>query len=231
MKLLHTVPVLALIGIATGPAGAQPAVSEAVRAVAGTWELSNAERDKTCIAYLKAEPVPDGARLELDGNCAATFPFTREATAWSVVDEVLRFLDGKGKTLLTVSEVESGLYEGERRGEGLFFLQNIAAVGRPERKPDQVFGDWTVIRAEKEVCVVTLVNARASRTGDNRFALKLNADCDAVVTAFGPAAWRMDRGELVLISATGDEWRFEEVEPFSWHRIPEGTDPVRLVRK
>jgi hypothetical protein len=45
--------------------------------------------------------------------------------------------------------------------------------------------------------------------------------------------WRMDQGELVLASAGGQSWRFEEedTQTFTWRRVPEGAGDIRMVRK
>jgi len=41
----------------------------------------------------------------------------------------------------------------------------------------------------------------------------------------------MDRGEIVLRSAGGQSWRFEEAEDSHWRRIPETANPMLMVRK
>ena len=41
----------------------------------------------------------------------------------------------------------------------------------------------------------------------------------------------MDNGELVLSSARGQTWRFEENDLNTWQRVPETPDPVLLVRQ
>jgi hypothetical protein len=48
---------------------------------------------------------------------------------------------------------------------------------------------------------------------------------------FAPATWQMDRGEVVLRSADGQSWRFEETEGGRWRRIPETANPILMVRK
>ena len=69
-----------------------------------------------------------GLALEWERKCAELFPFTREVTAWKVgAREAIQLLDPKGQTMLELTEVEGGLYEGERPGEGLLFLQSVAA--------------------------------------------------------------------------------------------------------
>jgi hypothetical protein len=213
-----------------GPVIAQsvPTSSEAARAVIGSWEISNADRDKTCAVVFKADPVPGGLKIEFDRACAGVFPVTREIVAWTVAaNEIIRLLDARGRTLLEFSEVESGMYEGERPGEGLYFMQNLAA-GPVWRTPDQVFGDWALMRGTgRPICTLTLSNAGA---GQDAYALRVKPGCDALVTRFGPTIWRMDRGELLLSSPRGQTWRFEEADAVTWKRVPE-TDGLVLVRQ
>jgi hypothetical protein len=91
-------------------------------------------------------------------------------------------------------------------------------------------GDWGVVRGTgKTLCVITLTNTAA---GDDAFALTVKPGCQTFVTNFGPAAWYMDRGELVLKSSkAGRFWRFEASNPTTWQRVPEGHDPLNLIRQ
>jgi hypothetical protein len=41
----------------------------------------------------------------------------------------------------------------------------------------------------------------------------------------------MDNGELILQSARGQTWRFEENDTNTWQRLPESADPILLVRQ
>jgi hypothetical protein len=41
----------------------------------------------------------------------------------------------------------------------------------------------------------------------------------------------MDQGELLVLSSRGQNWRFEENDANTWQRVPEGTDPMLLVRQ
>jgi hypothetical protein len=220
-----------LAALYAGPALAQsaPTSSEAARAVIGAWEISNADRDRTCAVVFKAEPVPGGLKIEFDRACAAVFPVTRDVVAWTVgTNEAVRLLDSRGRTLLEFTEVESGMYEGERPGEGLYFLQN-AAAGPNWRTADEMFGDWGLVRGNgRPVCVLTLSNAAA---GQETYVLRVKPNCDAAVTRFGPTTWRMDRGELVVSSPRGQSWRFEEGDSATWKRVPETTDGLALVRQ
>jgi hypothetical protein len=90
-------------------------------------------------------------------------------------------------------------------------------------------GDWSVVRGSgKTVCTITLTNASA---GEDAFALRLKPGCESFVTGFGPAAWYLDRGELVLRSKAGRFWRFEANDATNWQRVPEGREPINLVRQ
>jgi hypothetical protein len=90
-------------------------------------------------------------------------------------------------------------------------------------------GDWAIARGTgKPVCVLTLANTPA---GADALILKVKPGCDPMVTRFAPNSWRMDQSELVLLSARGQTWRFEENDANTWQRVPESSDPVLLVRQ
>ena len=90
-------------------------------------------------------------------------------------------------------------------------------------------GDWSVVRGSSDpICTLTLAMT-ATAAGKDDYALKVQPGCDAAVVGFGPVSWHMENGELVLKSARGPTWRFEENDG-TWERVPEGTDPIMLVR-
>jgi hypothetical protein len=229
---------LMLAGSLSGPAFGQtaPPANEAPKTMTGSWEISNADRDKTCAVTFRSEAAPKteisspGSKLDLEKNCAAALPFIKDAVAWNIgAKDVLRLVDSKGRPLLEFFEVESGMFEGERRGEGIFFMQSVAAVKKPAPTAAQVFGDWNVTRARRTICIMTLSDAAAA---DDGFIVMLKAGCDTLITRFNPNTWRLDKGELVLSSEKGDTWRFEEGDaPSTWRRIPERAGRVQLVRK
>jgi hypothetical protein len=110
-------------------------------------------------------------------------------------------------------------------------MQNSAtATATASVSLDQMAGDWNVVRGSgKTVCVITLTNAAA---GDDGFALSIKPGCQNFVTGFNPAAWYLDRGELVLKSSkAGRYWRFEANNPTTWQRVPEGNEQINLVRQ
>jgi hypothetical protein len=204
--------------------------SEAIKAMLGAWEISNADRDRTCGVTLKGDTVKGAYKLDMDKGCADALPFTREAQAWTIVNDMVRIIDARGRVILQFTEVEGGLYEAERPAEGLYFLQSLDAAGPVFQTAAAMAGEWNVLRdTDKPICSLTLSNTAAPAV-DEGYALKLKTPCDAVVTRFNPASWRMDRGELVISSARGEAWRFAQEEA-GWRRVPQNVEPLMLVKK
>jgi hypothetical protein len=211
-------------------AQAQPVVTDAAKEmVGGGWELSNADRDKRCPVTFSVDPTPGGFKLELDAACATAFPQLKDIAAWGLGrNDILRLIDGKGTALLEFTEVEHGLFEAERKGEGLFFLQTQAAIKAETRSIDDVFGNWKVLRElDKPLCTLTLTK---EASGAETYKVIVRPGCDAAITAFAPATWRLDRDQIVL-SGRGGNWRFAESDPTTWERMPLSTDPLLLMKQ
>ena len=115
-----------------------PTQSESEQDMVGTWELSNAERNKSCTATFKNTRTAVGWRVEFDKNCATVFPIIASAAGWTFPDgDLLRLLDADGRTVTEFSEVEDGIYEAPTPGIGVLFLQNPeAAASKPENSPE-----------------------------------------------------------------------------------------------
>lgn len=207
------------------------AQSEAAKAIVGTWEMSNSDRDKLCNLNFKTDSARGGFKVEFDAACESAIPPLKEVEAWTINNDMLRLLDSRGRTVFEFSEVEVGMFEGERKDEGLYFLQTAAsaAVFTPKRSSDQMAGEWTMTKSDKPVCSLTLTSTPTK--GFDEFRLALKSPCDPAMTRLNPNVWRMDRGELVLASPNGQAWRFEESEPLKWRRVPEGADAIALVKK
>jgi hypothetical protein len=205
-----------------------PALSDAANAMIGAWEFSNADHDKICRFTFRGDASAGGYRLDIDKNCASLFPSTKEIAAWAVDSYgTLRLLDSRGSVVVELTEAEAGIFDGFQPGEGRYVLQSAAAA--PVRSADDMVGDWAVARGTgKPICMLTLANNPA---GADNLALKVKPGCDALVTRFGPTSWHIDQGELVLLSARGQMWRFEENDANTWMRVPESADPVLLVRQ
>jgi hypothetical protein len=195
----------------------------------GQWELSTTERSKTCVVTMKNEASPQGLKLELEPGCAAALPFTKDITAWSIKGlDIVRMQDAAGQPVIDFTEVESGIFEGLRQGEGVYILQNLAAARSLAKSMDQMIGDWSMVRGNgRPVCGLTLTNTEA--TGDN-FQVFLKPRCDPAVAAFGPVQWRLERGQIILQSKTGETWQFEADDNAQWRRVPDSADGLVMLR-
>ena len=202
-----------------------PDFSAAIKASSSTTE-----RSKTCVVTLKSDATPQGLKLELEPGCAAALPFTKDITAWNIRGlDIVRLQDAAGQSVIDFTEVESGIFEGLRTNEGIYILQNLAAARSLAKSMDQMIGDWSMVRGNgRPVCGLTLTNTEA--TPDN-FAVFLKPRCDPAVTAFAPTVWRLERGELLLMSQNGETWRFEADDNAQWRRVPDSADPLIMLRQ
>jgi Protease inhibitor Inh len=220
---------LMLLGLGGARAQTPPAqLSEAAKSVIGSWEISNAERDKRCPVIFNSDAAAGGMKLELDPACMTAFPPFKDVVAWGMgVRDALRLLDAKGATILELSEVESGIWEGERRGEGLFFMQSQAAATVPIRTAKEMFGDWQFLReADMPLCKFTLSNAG---DGPDKYKIVVKPGCVAEIANFGLTTWQLDRDQLV-ITGRGGAWRFVESDLTLWERIPPSTNPLLMMK-
>lgn len=206
----------------------RPSGEEAADAMLGTWEFSDADHNRICHFNFRSEAASAGRRLDVDKNCPNLFPSTKDVVAWALDNYGgLRLLDSHGEAVIELTEVESGMYDGFAPGEGRYIMQTAAAA--PVRSADDMVGDWAIARATgKPICTLTLANIPSA---GGALALRLKAPCDPLVTRFNPNAWRMDQGELVLLSARGQSWQFEENDANTWQRVPESADPILLLRQ
>ncbi len=205
-------------------------IEDVVKAMVGPWELSNADHDKLCRLNFRAESGARGRQLDVDKACASVFPSTKDMTAWTLDNYGnLTLLNSRGVAVLELTEVEGGMYDGFKPEEGRYILQAAAAAAVQFRTADDMVGEWAITRGSgNPICNLTLAGAP---TPTDTLPLKLKPGCDALITRFGPATWRMDQGELLLVSPRGQTWRFEENDPDTWQRVPETPDPILLVRQ
>jgi hypothetical protein len=219
-----------LASIVCGPQAWPQDASTLKKDMIGQWELSTAERSKTCVVTLKSDSTPQGLKLELEPACAAALPFTREITAWNIRGlDIVRLQDAAGQAVIDFTEVESGIFEGLRQGEGIYILQNLAAARSLAKSMDQMIGDWAMVRGNgQSICGLTLTNTEAS---PDNFQVFLKPRCDPAVIAFAPTQWRLERGELLLMSANGEVWHFEADDNAQWRRVPDAADPLIMLRQ
>ncbi|HEY7230313.1 MAG TPA: AprI/Inh family metalloprotease inhibitor [Pseudolabrys sp.] len=216
-----------LAGSASAQAPSQ--LGESAKRVVGSWEFSNAERDRTCTATLKGEPGPAGLKIEFDANCVNLFPIVKDIAGWRFPEnDLLYFVDARGRSLVEFSEVEDGIFEAPTPGVGVLFLQNAATAAAPPRPAEQLAGDWAIVRKDgTTVCLLALTTAKA---GDGLI-LTVKPGCDAAIARINFMQWRIDRDELLLVPARGNPWRFEEVDGTVWRRLPETAEQITLVRQ
>ena len=211
-------------------AGAQDA-STLKKDMAGQWELSTTERSKTCVVTLKSDATPQGLKLELEPGCAKALPFTADITAWSIkgLGDIVRLQDAAGQSVIDFTEVETGIFEGLRTGEGVYILQNLAAARSLAKSMDQMIGDWAMVRSDgQSICGLTLTNNEAST--DN-FQVFLKPKCDPLVATFAPTQWRLDHGQILLQSARGETWAFEADDNAQWRKVPDSANPLIMLRQ
>ena len=220
---------LALVLLATPAAAQAPTLNESEKAVIGSWEFSNADRDKLCTVTFKADRAGAGYKVEFEPKCLDDFPMVKDVTGWRYNEnDLLRLLDAKNKSVIEFSEVETGMFEAPTPGFGFLFLQNAAAAGPPPKPADQIAGEYAMMRgAGKPLCTFVL---KLEGAGDG-FVVEVKPPCDPSIARFNFKEWRMDRGELMLTPARGNPWRFEEADANRWQRVPESPNPYLLVRQ
>jgi Protease inhibitor Inh len=232
MKLRFSLAFAALLAAAVlgSPARSQQDAAGLKKDMVGQWELSTTERSKTCVVTLKPDTTPQGMKLELEPNCAAALPFTKDIKAWNVKGlDIVRLQDGAGESVIDFTEVETGILEGLRTNEGVYILQNLAAARSLAKSMDQMIGDWAMVRGNgNTICGLTLTNNDA---GNDNFQVFLKPKCDSAVAAFAPTQWRLERGQIMLMSDKGETWRFEADDNAQWRLVPDSADPLIMLRQ
>jgi hypothetical protein len=230
LLLLLAAPALAQAPQPAQPAQpAAPALGDSAKGLIGSWEFSNADRDKICTATFAEKKTPVGLAVTFSKDCDKLFPVVIDVAGWLFPDnDLLRLVDMDGRTLIEFSEVEDGVYEAPTPGLGVLFLQNAAsAAGTPAKLPDQMAGDWTMRRGETVVCTAILSTTQVA----DGFSVGLKPGCDPAIVRLNFTHWRLDHGVLVFSAARGTPWRFEEIENDVWRRIPESASAITLSRQ
>ena len=230
MVLRLGIVLAALVALAAvSPARAQRDAAALKKDMIGQWELATTERSKTCVVTLKSDAAPQGLKLELEPGCAAALPFTKDITAWSIKGlDIVRLQDATGEAVIDFTEVETGIFEGLRQGEGVYILQNLAAARSLAKSMDQMIGDWSMVRGNGQaICGLTLTNTEA---GQDNFQVFVKPKCDAAVAAFAPTQWRLEHGQMLLMSQSGETWQFEADDNAQWRKVPDSADPLIMLR-
>ena len=215
--------------VAVIPAVAQDATS-LKKAMIGQWELATTERSKTCVLTLKPDAAPRGQKLELEPGCAATLPFTKDIAGWTVKGlDIVSLQSANGEAVIDFTEVESGIFEGLRQGEGVYILQNLAAARSLAKSMEQMIGDWAMVRGNgATICSLVLTNNDA---GNDNFQVFVKPKCDSAIAAFAPSQWRLEHGQMMLMSDRGETWRFEADDNAQWRLVPDSANPLIMLRQ
>jgi hypothetical protein len=230
IRLSFAFAVLSACAIVASSARAQDA-ADLKKDMVGQWELSTTDRSKTCVVTLKPDSTPQGLKLELEPGCAAALPFTKDITGWNVKGlDIVRLQDAAGEAVVDFTQVEAGILEGTRSGEGVYILQNLAAARSLAKSMDQMIGDWAMVRGNSgnTICGLTLTNTDA---GNDNFQVFLKPKCDSAVETFAPTQWRLEHGQIMLMSNSGEIWRFEADDNAQWRLVPDSADPLIMVRQ
>jgi hypothetical protein len=222
---------VAVLGSLASPVRSQDAAATLKKDMIGQWELATTDRSKTCVVTLKSDATPQGLKLELEPGCAAALPFTKDIVAWSIkgLGDIVRLQNATGEAVVDFTEVESGIFEGLRTGEGVYILQNLAAARSLAKSMDQMIGDWSMVRGNGlAICGLTLTNTEA---GQDNFQVFLKPKCDPAVVAFAPTQWRLEHGQMLLMSQSGETWQFEADDNAQWRRVPDAADPLIMLRQ
>ena len=216
--------------LALGSQAAAQDASTLKKDMIGQWELATTERSKTCVVTMKGDAAAQGFKLELEPACKTTLPFTKDIVAWSVRGlDIVRLQDATGEAVIDFTEVEAGIFEGLRQGEGVYILQDLAAARSMAKSMDQMIGDWSMVRGNGQpVCGLTLTNTEA---GPDNFQVFVKPKCDPAIAQFNLAQWRLERGQIVLMSKSGEAWQFEADDNAQWRRVPDTADPLIMLRQ
>jgi hypothetical protein len=232
MRARATIVLAVLTSLACAPLARAQDVSTLRKDMIGQWELATTDRSKTCVVTLKSDAGATGSfKLELEPGCAKALPFTADIAAWSIkgLGDIVRLQDGAGESVIDFTEVETGIFEGLRTGEGVYILQNLAAARSLAKSMDQMIGDWAMVRGNGQaICGLTLTNTDAS---PDNFQVFLKPKCDPAIAAFAPTQWRLDHGQILLQSASGETWTFEADDNAQWRRVPDSADPLIMLRQ
>lgn len=218
-----------LSSVASVPAVAQDAAG-LKKAMIGQWELATTERSKTCVVTLKPDAAPRGQKLELEPNCAAALPFTKDIAGWTVKGlDIVSLQAANGEAVIDFTEVEAGIFEGLRQGEGVYILQNLAAARSLAKSMDQMIGDWAMVRGNgATICSLVLTNNDA---GHDNFQVFVKPKCDPMIAGFAPSQWRLEHGQMMLMSDRGETWRFEADDNAQWRLVPDSANPLIMLRQ
>ena len=173
--------------------------SDSAKGMVGAWEISNAARDKPCPLIFQPEAVTGGFKLEFDPACGTDFPALKDVRSGpSARTMQYGCSTTRARSCSTSTRSKSHMFEAERKGEGLFFMRTQAAIKAATVSPEQLFGEWTLLREfEKPLCKLTLSNVSG---GEESYRLMVKPGCAAphAIMGLGLTTWRLEVNDLLL---------------------------------
>lgn len=226
------------------PIAQRPAVDRSApqgeASLAGKYDLASADGMRSCPLTLTERVVAPGASVgdastlreaSLDREtCGQIILFSARIVSWSPgPGHAIRLHDAQGTLVAEFTEGIDGTWEALRDRDGVYFLVNplLAAAAEPA-KPAELFGLWNLGRSvARPACRVRLSDARAQ---PGAYRLDPDASCHLLFGRFMPGRWRIERGDLVLESDSGNALRFAPYEEGGWAKVPEDNRPLFLTR-
>lgn len=227
---------LAAALLSAAPAGAQENAGEGGVPLADSYQLTNADGDRTCPVVLTTRPhARKGAAsgqydVTLDkAACGAAILFAVDIASWAPgPGDSIRLHGPDGRLVAEFTEGAGGTWEALREGDGVYFLVN-PRLADPALRATDLVGAWDIAQtAGQPLCRIELSDAPA---GSEVYKARLAPGCAAAIVALAPDRWRLDGSDLVLLTAQGEGFRFARQEDGSWEKVPpdEGT-PLLLSR-
>jgi hypothetical protein len=232
--LMRRLICFAIFAALATPAAAQQAPKpdpEAVRGLAANYELTNADGDRKCPMTLDAKPAGPALTLIFNrAECVPLFAFLSDVAGWLPgPGGSIRLTRANARPVLEFTEGVGGTYEGIREGDAVYFLTNLQ-YSDPADAPQfaDLVGAWNLSRpGGAAICRINLTDEPAA---SDSFAARVDANCDATIARFGPVAWRLERGDVLLLAKNGDKLRFGRQEGGEWTKIPDTPRPLVMSR-
>lgn len=212
-----------------------PALVAAAQKLAGAYRLMSADGTRLCPITLKATPAGSLFALETSAADCTAIPFASDAAGWTPDPSgAIRLRAGDGRLVAEFTEATGGTYEALREGDGVYFLASPAAVQVIDVSPEEMLGDWALVRAAgaTPLCRWTLTDTPVPAAAGRPAGFGVGGDrtCPGIGD-FVPAAWRIEGGNVVITAASGPQLlRFARQEDGSWAKTPERGRPLLLTR-
>ena len=152
------------------------------------------------------------------------------------------------KTALLIQSVRAMVGEAQLAKDPLMLIDYLnfldrdraEVVGSRTRWDGNWRGAAPVSPGSTEESVETIVVPPASGSGEVLVELRLSravlrerlakAEAELTVWLAEPTQWRLDHGQMVLMSANGQIWQFEADDNAQWRRVPDSADPLIMIR-